>query len=308
VALVKIAFAGAPLDQSDGVHPTGTVAEPTVAVVDGSVTNTVNIEASVVANPAVTVKSTATGTVAKLLVATGDQVAPGTALLTVTQVEEITRSTGEVTTKKTTKTVTATAAGVVTVNVLKDQAIAVGDDVASINPGTLSVQGQLTPDQQYRLINAPSEASVTLKGGPAPFTCTGVTIGAAPSSGTQADGASQTSTGTISCGIPAEVTAFVGLGADLSISNGTATGAVVPITAVQGTVQKGNVWVVTDSAEPEQRSVGLGLTDGSMIVITEGLQVGDSVLQFTPVASDDPIDCTQMPDMPSDAWFAECGG
>ena len=40
----------------------------------------------------------------------------------------------------------------------------VGDPIGSVSPGTLSVTGTLTPDQQYRLITAPAEAEVTLKG------------------------------------------------------------------------------------------------------------------------------------------------
>jgi multidrug efflux pump subunit AcrA (membrane-fusion protein) len=44
-----------------------------------------------------------------------------------------------------------------------------------------------------------------------------------------------------------------------------------------------------DGAE-EERSVTLGLTDGDMIEVREGLAEGDQVLQFVPVPDDTPID------------------
>lgn len=101
--------------------------------------------------------------------------------------------------KVVTQTVRAGTAGVVHVSVLKDQVVSVGDAVGTVAPGTLSVQGTLTPDQQYRLIGAPGEATVTLKGGPAPFTCTGLRIGAAAqdqdASAEQPEGSGTTTSG-----------------------------------------------------------------------------------------------------------------
>jgi hypothetical protein len=61
---------------------------------------------------------------------------------------------------------------------------------------------------------------------------------------------------------------------------------VVPITAVQGSVQQGNVWVVGPDGAEEQRSVALGLTDGDQIEVREGLTEGEQVLQFVPVPDD----------------------
>jgi membrane fusion protein, multidrug efflux system len=60
----------------------------------------------------------------------------------------------------------------------------------------------------------------------------------------------------------------------------------VPVTAVQGSFATGNVWVVLPDGSSEQRSVSLGLTDGEMVEVTEGLAEGDSILEFVPVVDD----------------------
>ncbi|GIG39145.1 secretion protein HlyD [Cellulomonas phragmiteti] len=320
VALVRIAFAGADVTTAaSGVEPTGQVVEPTVAASTATITNAVTVRASVVADPAVPVRATLAGTVSKLLATDGQRVEVGTPVLEVRQEtpqDPLTRTdpaTGETTVterkpKVVLEQVTAAVAGTLSLPTLKDQVVAVGDTVGQVSPGTLSVSGTLTPDQQYRLVGAPTEALVTLKGGPAPFTCTGLRIGTAapPATPAEPDAPAAAPSGTITCALPGEVTAFPGLGADLEIVNGTATDVVVvPVTAVQGTVQRGNVWVVASAdAEPELRQVGLGLTDGEVVQITEGLALGDEVLQFVPVPGEDTVDC----DDPRTYDPAVCGG
>ena len=322
VALVRIAFAGADVSaEASGEQPTGVISEPTVEATTGTITNTVTVKGSVTADPDVPVRATLAGTVSKVLAADGQQVAEGTPVLEIRQEtpqDPITRTdpeTGETTVterrpKVVVEQVTAPRAGTLSLPTLKDQVVSVGDTVAKVTPGGLSVTGTLTPDQQYRLVGAPAEAEVTLKGGPAPFACTGVRIGsAAPPAGGDPDqgGETPTASGTVTCALPGDVTAFPGLGADITIVNGTATDAVVvPVTAVQGTVQRGNVWVVaSEGAEPEQRSVGLGLTDGELVQVTEGLALGELVLMFVPVGPDEgEVDCSD----PMTADPAACFG
>jgi multidrug efflux pump subunit AcrA (membrane-fusion protein) len=58
---------------------------------------------------------------------------------------------------------------------------------------------------------------------------------------------------------------------------------VIPVTAVQGGAGSGKVWVdAGDGSEPEERAVTLGVNDGVMVEVTEGLAEGDSVRQFVP--------------------------
>lgn len=298
-ALVKMAFAGAELDPPDALVPTGEITESTIPVGLGTITNAVTVPASVVADPPVEVKATAVGKVSEIVAAEG-AVAAGADLLKIrleqpqeplvsvdpeTGVEKVTERKPKVTTT----VVKAPIGGTLDVTVLKDQEVAVGDTIGTVSPGSLSVSGTLTPDQQYRLVGAAGEAQVTLKGGPAPFTCTGLTIGAAaPAAGGTEPGGDPAAggTGTVRCAIPAGVTAFAGLGAEIVITNGEAKDTVVvPVSAVLGSSQTGKVWYVAEEgAEPEEREVKLGLTDGVTVQVTEGLAEGDTILEFTPLS------------------------
>ncbi len=316
-ALVKIAFAGTAIGRADdALVPTGQVADPAVEVATGTIINSVTVAGSVVTDPSVPVRATLAGTVSRLLATDGQAVEAGAPVLEIrletpqdpivktdpaTGVETVTERKPKVTLA----TVTAPTAGTLTLPTLKDQLVSVGDQVATVAPGTLSVTGTLTADQQYRLIGAPAEGTVTLKGGPAPFACTGLRIGAA--AGEPAQDGQPPASGAITCAIPPGVTAFAGLGADIEIVNGTAKDAlVVPVTAVQGSVQNGNVWVVASAgAEPKLTPVTLGLTDGANVQIVAGLKLGDKVLRFIPLpgsASD--VDCSD----PAQWDPAVCGG
>ncbi|PZR54974.1 secretion protein HlyD [Xylanimonas oleitrophica] len=297
-ALVVMAFRGAELDQADALQPTGEITQSVIDVGTGTVTNAVTVPASVVADPPVEVKATAAGVVSKISTPDGP-VAADAVILVIKQEtprDPLVRTdpeTGEQTVteqkpKVTYTSVKAPIAGTLASSVLVDQQVSVGDVVAKVSPESLSVQGQLTADQQYRLVGAAGDAQVTLKGGPAPFTCGNLRIGSTPQPGGEQPPAGEpgaSATGTVACSIPGDVTAFPGLGAEIEIVNGTADDAVVvPISAVLGSAQTGKVWVVaSDDAEPEERTVTLGLTDGSQVQIAEGLAAGDRILEFTPI-------------------------
>jgi membrane fusion protein, multidrug efflux system len=95
--------------------------------------------------------------------------------------------------------------------------------------------------------------------------------------------------------VPAGVTVFAGMGATVRVQAGIAENVlVVPVTAVQGSVQTGNVWVVADDGAEEQRAVTLGLSDGDQIEVREGLAEGEQVLQFVPVPDDELVQDPMM--------------
>jgi multidrug efflux pump subunit AcrA (membrane-fusion protein) len=180
---------------------------------------------------------------------------------------------------------------------LVGQTVGVGDVVGQVAPPTFNVTATLSPEQQYRLLNQPTEAEVAITGGPAPFTCTGLVITTplpGTSGGGTGDGGTGTGTGgsgtTVSCSVPDGVTVFAGLAAKLTIAGGLAEDVlVVPMTAVEGASQTGVVYVVgAAGGEPEQREVALGINDGVNVEITDGLEQGETILQFVPGASSDP--------------------
>ena len=308
-ALVALAFRGGGGGDDDGgdlAEPAAVELEsPQVPVSRGTVENTVTVTGTVVADAAVPVKVTAAGTVRRLLASPGSPVTAGQGLLQVTVTTErdpVTTTDEEgnqvVTPREplvSTVTVKAPAAGTLsTLDVLEDQVVAVGDAVGSISPGTLSVTAALTQADQFRLLSAPTTADVTVQGGPAPFTCTGLTLGAVPAApGTDpaadpaADPAGSGGGTSARCAVPLGTPVFAGMAATVAVRAGTATDVLtLPITAVQGSVRAGNVWVVGDDGTPVETPVTLGLTDGQLIEVTGGLTEGQTVLEFVPVTDD----------------------
>lgn len=313
-ALVALALKGAELDPPDALQPTGEISESVIAVEKGSVTNAVTVPASVVSDPPVEIKATADGVIAEIQVDDAE-VDKDTRVLWIKSEEpvepvvEVDEETGEETVTEQDPKVTWTSAlapvdGTVDITVLKDQAVAVGETIGTVSPGTLSISGTLTADQQYRLVGATGKAEVTLKGGPAPFTCTGLTIGEAPADAVGGGGdvsmgePPAEATGAVRCSIPPKVKAFSGLGGEIEITNGNAKDVVVvPISAVLGTSQTGKVWTVAqEGAEAEAREVRLGLTDGLQVEVTKGLKPGEQILEFTPVddGTEGGVDCDDM--------------
>jgi multidrug efflux pump subunit AcrA (membrane-fusion protein) len=285
-ALVKLAFFGGfGGETADPAVPTGAVTDPVVSVESGTIVNDVVLDASVQADPAVAVRATLAGEIRKVLVTAGQTVAANTP---VAQLRAETPN-PDGTTSVRTATVTAGAAGTLSaLPILVGQSVAVGDTLAQVAPPTFSVTASLPPAQQYRLLNKPTEGSVAITGGPAPFTCTGLTISTplAGSGGDAADSGSSAQKTTVRCAVPGDVTVFGGLAAKLTISGGKAENVlVVPTTAVEGSAGSGVVYVpAADGGAPAKQAVKLGLTDGKQVQITEGLKAGDTILAFVPGA------------------------
>lgn len=294
IALVKIAFLdGAASPEQSGAVPTGQIEEPTVAAALGTIRNDVVLDGTVNADAPAAVKATLAGEVRELPVAAGQHVDAGAVLFTVRS-----ETPGEPladgsfgSPKVRTEKVTAPVSGTITeLSVIKGQTVTVGEVAARIAPPTFNVTASLTPQEQYRLLTQPTEAQVTIAGGPAPFACTGLTIttgGAATDPGTTPDGMpTEGSSGTsVRCAVPADVRVFAGLTAEVTIPAGIAENVVViPTTAVEGGAETGNVHLMLEDGSTEVRPVKLGLSDGSMVQVTEGLAEGEAVLQFVPGA------------------------
>ncbi|HXH34538.1 MAG TPA: hypothetical protein VNJ54_09020 [Plantibacter sp.] len=297
VALVKVAFfPDAPADDVP-TEPTGSLVEPEIQAMIGTVVNTVSVEGQVVADPASTAKSTIAGTVDEVFAGKGAVLAEGDPILDVKTIDEAG--------KERYVQVTAPVAGTLgNVKLIHGQSVQIGDAVAQVSPATFSISGALSADKQYRLLAIPAEATVTINGGPAPFVCPAVRV-TTPSTGDDEQepgaGTSQGTTGagtSVSCAVPGDVRVFAGLSATIDLAGGTAENVLVlPTTAVKGSAGTGTVWVVGAEGASEERPVTLGLNDGTQVQIVDGLAEGDSVLQFVPGAvAPAPEGCTTMPD------------
>jgi macrolide-specific efflux system membrane fusion protein len=270
VALVKLAFFSGATQSTDPALPTGHISEPQTTVALGTITNDVTLKGTVSADAAVAVKATLAGEVRKILVTEGQGVVAKTPVLIIRSDTLLPDGT------PTTKSVTVLAG----------------------SAGTLS-----SLPEQYRLLNQPTEATVTITGGPAPFVCGGLAISTAlAGSGSTSGSDSATNPGTSSggttmkCAVPAAVKVFGGLAASMKISGGRAEGVlVVPITAVDGTIQSGNVYMTKDGGQPQKHPVTLGLSDGKNVQVTGGVKEGDQILEFVPGGAASSGACTPGP-------------
>ncbi|MET0813169.1 MAG: biotin/lipoyl-binding protein [Microbacterium sp.] len=260
-ALVKIAFF--PDSAEAVVEPSAQISDTVVTVEQGEVVNALTLPGTVARDAAFPIKSVVDGTVTTVHVGEGQTVAAGQVLVTIKQGSPV----------KNVDVVAPEAGEVSEIAVVAGQASSVGADLMKLTPARYHVLTTVEPVQLYRLIGAPSEASVTIQGGPAPFTCTGLKVQVAE------DG-----TTSVRCAIPGDQVVFAGLQAELGIDIGTVTDAlIVPATAVKGGAGSGVVWVdAGDGSDLEEREVVLGVSDGTMVQVTEGLEQGEMIRQFVP--------------------------
>jgi len=260
-ALVKIAFFP---DRTEAVvSPEAGITDPVVVVERGPVVNSLSLGGNVARDEDYAVRSEVNGTVLAVHVGEGASVTAGQKLFTIRQDDP----------RKDIDVLAPEAGDISEIALVKGQTTSVGTETYTLTPARYHLLATVDPVQLYRLVNAPSEATVTITGGPAPFACTGV-------------GVQVTAEGTanVRCAIPADQTVFAGLPATIDLALGQVDDAlVVPVTAVQGGAGSGNVWVdAGDGTEPEERAVKLGVNDGVIVEVTEGLAEGDSIRQFVP--------------------------
>ena len=238
----------------------------------GSITDELTVDGTIARDDAVTVRAQVEGTITNVAVAQGQAVAAGQVLFTVKQVSPV----------KNIDVVAPEAGELSSFELVKGQPVSLGVEVAKLTPARFHVVGTVDPVLLYRLVGAPTEAQVTIQGGPAPFTCTGLKVQVGEDGSTS-----------VVCAVPTDQQVFAGLKATLGVTAGSATDVlVVPTTAVQGGAGTGVVWVASaDGGDAEKRDVQLGVTDGSLVEVVSGLAEGDSIRQFVPGATDGEQNC-----------------
>ena len=260
-ALVKLAFF--PEESEAAVFPEAGISDPVVIVERGAVVNELSLPGNIARDEAFGLRSEIDGTVTAVHVADGATVAEGQKLYTVKQSYPV----------KTIDVLAPEAGELHEFSVMKGQMVSIGGEAGMLTPDRYHLLATVEPVQLYRLVNAPAEATVTITGGPAPFSCTGVRVQVT------AEG-----TATVRCAIPGDQTVFAGLPATADLALGQVDDAlVVPVTAIKGGSGTGVVWVdAQDGTEPEERTVTLGVNDGAMVEVVDGLTEGEGIRQFVP--------------------------
>lgn len=260
-ALVKLAFFPDAADAQ--VTPEAGVTDPILAVERGSVVNALSLSGNIARDDSFPLRGEINGTVTEVHVADGAAVVSGQLLFTVKQDYP----------EKTVEIFAPEAGDLSEIALVKGQTVTVGAEVATLTPARYHLLATVEPVQLYRLVGAPTAATVTITGGPAPFGCTGVRVQV-----------STEGTASVRCSIPSDQVVFAGLPAQMDLALGQVDDAlVIPVTAVQGGSGTGTVWVdAGDGGEAEERAVTLGVNDGAMVEVVEGLEEGEMIRQFVP--------------------------
>lgn len=303
IALVKLAFFPS-VDEAIAEDPMAGAMfeEPMVTVERGAIENAVSIDGTIVPVQAVPIRSTQTGTVARVYYDDGLDVAEGDVLYTV-RVESQPEPDEEGNIGEPTFAIwnmRAPAAGTLTgFDLLAGQSVDLAGETGAVQPPQHLVRASVGATEQYRLTSQPETATVTIDSGPAPFECGDVTI-----SQPTGEEATAGSSATLTCTVPDGVRVFVGLAAKVELAAGSAADVLVlPTTAVLGSADAGIVYRPTIGAdgipgEPEELRIELGINDGSVVEVRSGLAEGDQVLQFVPGAVDPCADpATADPDV-----------
>jgi membrane fusion protein, macrolide-specific efflux system len=173
---------------------------------------------------------------------------------------------------------------VLAAEIVKGQQVAVGDPLFTVAPARYTVTIPVDPALLYRLYERPLNITVAIDGGPAPFDCPYVSIGAATSQGANP----LESQITLVCAVPATIRAFSGIRAQVAITTAAADNVLwLPVEAVEGAADLGRVTVVRDGQHLSQ-AVVLGITDGARVEIVSGLIERDVVLEFPDAVMPDP--------------------
>lgn len=286
VALIKLAFFPSSDDGAalgGGEVPTGEITDPQISAWRDTIRNDLELSATVQNDPAVDIAVHKPGNVIDVFSGVGDSVAAGDIIASVR--EDIPTDDGG--TYAVWSEVIAPQTGTISaLTLVSGAAVAPGDKVGAIAPSTFRVQGAIAPADRYRLTTEPTEATIQIANGPAPFTCTGLVLETPLPGSEQGDAGTGEVTTTVRCPVPADVRVFPGLAATMTLAGGLAEDVLVlPITAVLGTSGEGTVYVAGPDGLPEERAVTLGLADAEKIEIVDGLTEGEMVYEYVPTSA-----------------------
>ncbi|MFC4560427.1 efflux RND transporter periplasmic adaptor subunit [Nocardiopsis mangrovi] len=307
----------------DGLMPedgTALVTESApVPVERGEIDSQVVLDATVRADAASAVEPKEAGEVSRLWVADGQAVEEGAPIVSVTVAGDGGTGGGDDADgggggAPATESVALTAPASGTVDGLDD--LAVGDPVepgtavARITQDEFRAVAAIPPNDLYRFYDDPREIMLKIDQGPAAEACEFLSLGEISEEtaqsgndeeaggdpymmGGESDGGAE-ATAELHCRVPDSLQVFPGVQGKLSVVTGRAENALlVPLTALRGSIDQGEVIVVGEDGTEEPREVELGVSDGTMVEVTDGLTLDDQVL--------DPVPLEEEFDVPSES-------
>lgn len=293
----------APTDE-DVIGAAADVSGEPVEVELGTVSSQLILDATVQEEAGEAVEARQGGTVTRLWLNDGATVEEGAPVVSVSLPAEPAPEAEEGDSSSGTREVTlyAPASGTVSglEDVLVDDVLEPGAKVATVSTGEFHAVAQVPANDLYRFYEDPGEIMLQVDKGPPATECEFIGLGAAEQDDSAEEGAEGGGGGSqLTCRVPSDLTVFDGVQGKLSVSTGEVENVVVvPVTAVRGNVDSGEVVVVDDGGSEEVREVSLGMSDGQSIEVTEGLSVGEQVLD--PVPLDSRFD---VPEAPLDEEF-----
>lgn len=154
-----------------------------------------------------------------------------------------------------------------------------GMPVAELRYAGFGLVSHLPPADAYRILDGKMSATANITGGPAGFDCPVLQVSLAKSD----PGSSGQASPAIVCAIPGSVRAYADLPGLVAITSGQVSDVLtLPVTAVSGGAEFGEVSVVAGDGTVTVKRIGLGATDGAVIEITSGLEEGTHVLASPP--------------------------
>lgn len=281
-----------------------------IDVAEGEIVSRLTVDATVQADPPVEVRPEHTGIVTAIYRKDGQRVNKGENLMSVKSEGTSpsppgpSPSPGGTETKApkpVTRVIRATASGRVTgMTAHVGQEVSPSAAVASIDQGRFKAVAPINAKEIYKLYTRPKSIKLAIDHGPSPFSCKLLSYGAEPGAGSPRGGGdsgggpggpdgggpggdSSDSGVQVSCRVPRRHKVFAGVRGKMSIiTDSVARATVVPLSAVLGESQTGQVTVVTKDGKHEIRKVKLGINDGTQIQIVDGLEPGEKILDRAP--------------------------
>ena len=302
----------APTDE-DVVGAAADVSGQPVEIELGTVSSQLVLDATVQAEPGKPVEARQGGTVTRLWLDDGTDVEEGAPVVSLSLPAEPAPETEEGDSSSGSREVTLYAPVSGTVSGLDDvrvdDVLEPGAKVATVSTGEFHAVAQVPANDLYRFYDDPGEIMLQIDKGPPAAECDFIALGASEQVDSGEEGAEGAGAGgsgggsELTCRVPSDLTVFDGVRGKLSVSTGEVENVVVvPVTAVRGNTGSGEVVVVDDGGAEETREVSLGMSDGRSIEVTEGLSVGEQVLD--PVPLDPRFD---VPEAPTEEEFDDEG-